>query len=225
MFTLEYCSQNGVIVETDEGIYIFDYTQGTLPSHYLLSKKRKLFLVSRNDAQHYTAALPNYKLPIVASYDFQSMGLHDAWILKAHDTLHFGSVKISALPTTRRGLCYVLEEREKTIFFGGDFNLWHWPNLFNEDQVHEEFLKYYAILKEIQALAPFDLALSCVNPMMPVDTDRGARELIQMIKPRVFMPIGFQEHQRIETFGMWGQSLSDTRVVIPKGENTVFNLE
>ena len=225
MLTLEYCDQNGVVIETGQGIYIFDYTRGALPSHYLLSNKPKLFIVSRNDTNHYTASLPNYKLPIVASYDFQSMGLNDAWIMKAHDTLHCGFAKIVALPTTRRGLCYVIKEKDRTFFFGGDFNLWHWPNLFNEDQVHEEFLKYYAILKQIQTHAPFDVMVSCINPIMPVDTDRGARELIQMIKPHFFMPIGFQSPHRIEPFALWAQSLRDVTVLIPKGENTVFKID
>lgn len=212
MINLEYCGINGIIMETDNCIYVFDYTVGELPSHYLISKKRKIFIVSRNALEHYSDSILSYKFPIIASYDFESLRLPNAQLVSPFDTVHLGFAKISVLPTTRRGVGYMIQERNQTIFFGGDFNLWHWPNMYSESQVHEEFVRFYGVIKQIKNYAPLTLAIMGVNPVMKVDMARGAREFIAMIKPENFVPIAYKDVKQIEAFELWSKTQNDSKV-------------
>lgn len=221
MLKLEYCGLNGVIVETKDCIYVMDYTVGELPSHYLISNKPKIFLVSRNSIEHFSSSILSYKFPIIASYDFESERFEGLQIVSPFDTLHLGFSKISVLPTTRRGVCYVVKERDQTFFFGGDFNLWHWPNMYSETQVHEEFLRFYSVIKEIKKFSPLHLAIMSVNPIMKVDMARGAREFIAMIKPKNFMPIAYKDVKSIEVFELWSKTQLDSNVLIIENNKSI----
>lgn len=224
MLNVEYCGLNGMIVETDVAIYIFDYTIGELPSHYLMSKKPLHFLVSRNDVEHFSKSIESYHFPIITSYDFQSMKLKDSTIMEPYDTLHLGYSIIHALPTTRRGLCFIIKETKNTLFFGGDFNLWHWPNMYSEAQVHEEFIKFYTILKEVQKHGSIDLAIMGVNPVMRVDMGRGAREFIQLIQPKNFIPIAFKNKDDLKNFELWALTQDGVKTWIPSNGNEMLKV-
>lgn len=225
MLTVEYCGKFGSIVETENAIYIFDYTVGRLPSRYLLSNKPKTFFLSRNDLDHYSESIVSFDLPVIAAYDFESNRLKNTMLVSPGDSVHLGYARIYALPCTRRGVSYIIKERNHQFFFGGDFNLWHWPNMFSDVQVHDEFVRYYSVLKEITNHGYFDLAMMTVDPIMHVDYDRGARELIHKIRPHFFMPLNFDSNRKIESFYLWSKALEDTTVITPVHQNEVVTLK
>ncbi len=222
MLNVEYCGLNGIIVETEVAIYILDYTIGELPSHYLMSKKPKQFIVSRNAIEHFSDSIESYHFPIITSYDFKSMKLKGSLIMDPYDTLHLGYAIIHALPTTRRGLCFIIKESNKTFFYGGDFNLWHWPNMYSEAQVHEEFIRYYALLKEVQKFGTINLAAMAINPVMRVDMARGAREFIQLIQPENFIPIAFKNTDDLKSFELWALTQDKVKTWIPSRNNEMM---
>lgn len=219
MLTYEYCGKFGCVIETNNAIYIFDYTEGTLPSRYLISNKPKWMIVSRNNHEHYSESIHSYKIPTIYSYDFQSEKINKEILMEPGDSVHLGYATIHAHPTTRRGLCFSVVERKNRFYYGGDFNLWHWPNMFSEQQVVEEFHRFHRCLKSIKLKGPYDLAAMVTSSIMTVDSYRGAREFIQMIEPNVFAPLDIDDDARLETFALWVKSQQNTRLIEDLGKN------
>lgn len=213
MIKVERCGKYGIVLETESAVYILDFSEGTLPSHYLMNSKPKLFLVSRRDTMHYSESITSYHFPILASYDFKGIEGEGVHIMNAGDFMHLGYAKVRAFTSTRRGLVYVIEEGTIRILLGGDLNLWHWPDRFSDDQIQEAILRYYGVLYQLRSLGPYDLALTAIDPVMQVDTDRASRELITALKPKVFIPTGYRKSLEIETFVLWSKSQNETRVI------------
>lgn len=211
---IERCGAYGVVIETDKAVYICDYSNGTLPSQYLINSKPKMFLISRRDVNHYSKSIESYYFPIVASYDFSGMVKNHYRIMNPGDSLHVGYSKIRALASTRRGLIYVIEEDGMRILFGGDLNLWHWPDMYSEIQTQEAILRFYGVLHSLSKIGTYDLSFIAIDPIMRVDTDRSAREIVNVLKPKVFIPIGYKVREDVEPFYMWSKSQEHTEIVI-----------
>lgn len=227
MINVEYLDVFGYVVETEQAIYVFDYTKGQLPSHYLLSKKPLYFFVSRDDIKHYSTSIFSYRKPVFMHHDIKGPSQDDIFRISNGDTLYLGRTKITVLQVSRQGLAFVIKEPGLAIFYAGDLNhkLWRPLGVEKEDLNTEILLSQF--LERIEQYKPFDIAFTAVNPNVSVNPDATARRIIQSLEPSCFFPMDFEDKpERISRLLEWGATVKNLTIYQPLYANHEFkNIE
>ena len=91
------------------------------------------------------------------------------------------------------GVSYLADLPGARIFHAGDYNLWHWEDESTEEEIREATEWFERILA---TLAPFagtiDLAFFPLDPRMGKNTARGAERFLEVMRPKVFIPMHCQ---------------------------------
>ncbi len=227
MINVEYLDVFGYVIETEQAIYVFDYTKGQLPSKYLLSKKPLYFFVSRDDVKHYSSSILSYRKPIFMHEEIKTSPQDDVFKIANGDTLFLGKTKVNVLQVSRQGLAFIIKEPNLSIFYAGDLNhkLWRPLGVEKEDLNTEILLSQF--LERIEPYKPIDVALASVNPNISMNYDATARRIIQTLEPRYFFPMDFEDKpSRISDFIKWGDSVRSVKIFQPLYANHAFeNIE
>lgn len=118
----------------------------------------------------------------------------DGHFLRVGDVFQDDILRVKAFGSTDVGVSFLLDLGGKKIFHAGDLNNWHWLDESTPGEVKDAESRY---LKEISRLEEetdhLDLAMFPVDPRLGTDFDRGARQLVDRIRIRIFVPMHFWE--------------------------------
>ena len=203
---LIYVYHSGFVLQGKDFALLFDYYQDT-PDRWVhrefLSRPGRLYVLSSHShPDHFNPEILTWKkdrpdIQYILSEDIrdnQQACFHEAIFLKKGEEWNDDLVKIKAFGSTDIGISFLVDIADKRIFHAGDLNNWHWQEESTPEEIAQAEKEY---LNELETLAQatdyLDLALFPVDPRLGNDYTRGARQFIDRIPTRQFVPIHFWE--------------------------------
>ena len=83
-----------------------------------------------------------------------------------------------------------------SIFHAGDLNLWHWRQESTLREIEAAENAYYEAIEPLKG-EHIDVAMFPVDPRQGLMYDAGANHFILTMKPRVFIPMHFQDRPEV----------------------------
>ncbi len=204
----------GFMVSVEDTLMIFDYWRGEngeLNQENQLTEKdlegysRILVFVSNDDLDHFdpvVCRLDDQKYPItfIFAADMKDSPLvkKESVFLAEGDTETIDGVKVEAFASTHSGVSYYVTAGDVRIFHAGTLNLWHWreeSTLREIIQAEEDFYDAVAPLTRL----PMDIAMFPVDPRMGGMYEAGANHFVMAVKPRLFIPMHWQNRPEVAT--------------------------
>ena len=145
MIVVNYIGHSGFTVESESHMLIFDYSEGTLPR--LAMKKKLCVFISHAHEDHFNPEIfalcrEHPDVRFIVSSDIPESAVRSAGVtdfLSAEpgtDVKLESRVRLKALPSTDRGVAYLVCLPGRNLFHAGDLNLWLWDTM-NEEQVYK----------------------------------------------------------------------------------------
>ncbi len=116
--------------------------------------------------------------------------------MKPGDEMTVGDAKIHAYDSTDKGVSFYVTVGGLHIFHAGDLNLWHWRDESTLREIARAERDYYAAVAPIEGL-PMDICMFPVDPRMGGMYDAGANHFIMAVKPRLFIPMHWQNRPEV----------------------------
>jgi len=194
-----YLENSGFAVETQRHFLVFDYIRdgGGIVLGERVGHKNTLVFVSHGHADHFSPTIFRWReahqnIHYVLSSDVGATG-QDISALAPLQGLELGEVKVSAYDSTDLGVSFVISVDGLTIFHAGDLNWWHWKEESSADEVRQSEALF------MQAIAPLvgqdiDIAFFPVDPRLGRDHALGAERCLELLKPRMLVPMHFGEN-------------------------------
>ncbi len=205
MMQLTYLYNSGFLLETEHANILFDYyrkghdiirrlLESPLPLYVLVSHSHPdhfnpdcLGWLSRHRDTHYIFS--DELRPITTQH-----ASHITY-LSVGEQYRDENITVEAFGSTDIGCSFYLTIGTFTLFHAGDLNNWHWQEESTPKEVVAAELIYLAELQSIATAHPqVDLALFPVDGRMGRDYDRGARQFLQAITTRIFVPMHYWSH-------------------------------
>ncbi len=206
---LIYVYHSGFILENDNIVVVIDYykdsgwkgKEGTVHEYLRNTEKRMYILASHAHPDHFNPEIFGWSekknLRYILSSDIRKGNKEwedDVVWLDKGETWQDDFLRIKAYGSTDVGISFLLHTEGKRIFHAGDLNNWHWREESTEQEVEEAekvFLREVAVLaKDADFL---DLAMFPVDPRLGADYMSGAKQFIDRIPVRKFVPMHFWE--------------------------------
>jgi L-ascorbate metabolism protein UlaG (beta-lactamase superfamily) len=174
MMVINCIGHSGFSVETETHMLIFDYWKGTLPR---LPMKKKLYVfVSHSHEDHFNPDVfslcrdhPNVRCVLsndTPLADVRARGIRECIVAEPGMDMHTESrFRIKALPSTDRGVAYLVCMNGRNIFHAGDLHLWLWRDM-TEAQIYDMTLSFREYTRGLRGFA-IDTAF------LPLDTRLG----------------------------------------------------
>ena len=206
--TVTFFHHSGLTVAVGETLLVFDYWRGennALPKGAWLTDKdfegfkQVLVFVSHDHEDHFDETIYSWnfsKLPItyIVSDDLP-IGKRGKRIAPG-ESLTLGNTTIQAFSSTDKGVSFYVTVDDLHVFHAGDLNLWHWREESSLREIAQAERDYYRAVAPLEQL-PMDIAMFPVDPRMGGMFDAGANHFIMSVKPRLFIPIHWQNRPEV----------------------------
>ncbi|MGE5606995.1 MAG: MBL fold metallo-hydrolase [Bacteroidota bacterium] len=200
--TVTYIYHNCFILKESSRTFLFDYPD----DRFLTAKMRevvtnelrgsKVFIFASHSHQDHF----NPKLMELAKVASQSTFILSEDIIKKHprfgksencvivrpsEAYELEKIRIKSFPSNDLGVAYLIQNEGLTVYFGGDLAKWSWDDFTPEERrwMEERFQNTIEALAQHQ----IDLAFENTDPRLP--NWAGAAEFIQIVKPKLFVPM------------------------------------
>jgi L-ascorbate metabolism protein UlaG (beta-lactamase superfamily) len=201
---------------------------GVITSEDLKPFERVLVFVSHSHEDHFDPSI----------YEWQDEGrvtyllgddIPQRWPgerLSPGDERRFGQVLVRACDSTDLGVSFLVKLPEYTLFHAGDLNLWHWRDASSVREIAQAEDAFYAAMKPIEQ-EKIDVAFFPVDPRQGSLYDAGALYFLMSVKPRLMIPIHFQDRGDVAMdFARKNRSRkSDIVALTRRGESIFFGQE
>jgi L-ascorbate metabolism protein UlaG (beta-lactamase superfamily) len=204
-----YHHNSGFSVQVGSTLLVFDYWEGERrrlsPVGQLNTKILSVFeevyvFVSHVHADHldpviyeWREELPGINYIVSSDLPIGKRGRRIAPL----ETLEISrDLSVTAFDSTDLGVSFLVTVYGMKIFHAGDLNLWHWrqESTLREIEAAEE--AFYRACEPIPAEG-IDLAMFPVDPRQGMMYDAGANHFILSKKPRLFIPMHWQERPEV----------------------------
>ena len=192
--TVTFLQHSGFSVELNDVLLVFDYTQGAIDGDKLAGYRQVLFFVSHRHADHFNPAIFDWADPgrvhYILGYDIPAKwpGIR----LKPGESAVYGEVETEAFESTDMGVSFLVKTGGFTVFHAGDLNLWHWREVSTLREIEQAEREFHAAVKPLEGME-IDLAFFPVDPRQGSMYDAGANYFVMAVKPRVLIPMHWQE--------------------------------
>ena len=204
-----YHHNSGFSVQVGSTLLVFDYWEGERrrlsPVGQLNTKILSVFenvyvFISHVHADHldpvvyeWREELPNIHYVVSSDLPIGKRGRRIAPL----ETLELSKdINVAAFDSTDLGVSFLVTAFGMNIFHAGDLNLWHWRQ---ESTLHEIEAAEEAFYKACDPIpkGSIDLAMFPVDPRQGLMYDAGANHFILSQKPRLFIPMHWQERPEV----------------------------
>ena len=213
--TVTFFHHAGLMAAVEDTLLIFDYWQGengeVSEENRITEKdfegyKQIIVFVSNDDDDHFDPAVCGwdaYQSPItyVFAADMRKNPaveeMRDSIFMEEGDNVWVGDdTKIDAFASTHKGVSFYVTVHGLHIFHAGTLNLWHWRDESTLREIVQAEEDFYAAVAPITRL-PMDIAMFPVDPRMGGMYDAGANHFVMAVKPRLFIPMHWQNRTEV----------------------------
>lgn len=203
-----YFHHSGFTVAVEKTLLVFDYWRGEngeldekarLTDRDFEGYDQILVFVSHDHEDHFDEVIYSWDhehLPMtyIVSDDLP-IGKRGKR-MKPGDEMTVGDAQIHAYDSTDKGVSFYVTVGGLHIFHAGDLNLWHWRDESTLREIARAEKDYYAAVAPIEGL-PMDICMFPVDPRMGGMYDAGANHFIMAVKPRLFIPMHWQNRPEV----------------------------
>lgn len=233
---LTYYYNSGFSVQVGGTLLIFDYWEGENRSLPPASRITETFLqafeqiyvfVSHAHPDHFDPVIYSwYKhgLPVsyIVSHDMP-VGTRGSRLQPLQEKQLSQDIKVKAFASTDLGVSWLVTVYGMTIFHAGDLNLWHWRSESTLKEIEEAEQAFYAAMAPLKN-ERIDVAMFPVDPRQGSMYDAGANHFIMTEKPRVFIPMHWQDRPEVAIEYARRTRNPQTEVVALTKAGTIANL-
>ena len=207
--TVTYYYHSGFSLQVENNLLVFDYWEGTdgdaipqrlkLTSQTLALYENVYVFISHAHPDHLDEVVFQWKdhpsITYIVSNDMP-IGIRGKRLASGDQLRLSEKVRVSAYDSTDLGVSFMVDVAGLRVFHAGDLNLWHWreESTLREIEAAEQAYE--------EAVAPLngqhiDICMFPVDPRMGYLFDAGAQHFILATKPRVFIPMHWQNRPEI----------------------------
>ena len=185
-----YLQHSGILVENETHQLFFDVISDI--TSLINFDKKIFFCVSHSHSDHFVKSkimIDHPKVTYVFSEDVPREGFENVFVLAPLEKVTLDGIVFKAYASSDLGNAYTIYFDEKTLFFAGDLNWWHWEN--NSEQANRAEEKLF---KEIVATIDdrvFDLAFIPVDPRQGKAYHITGDYFLEQFEIAHFIPIHF----------------------------------
>lgn len=204
-----YHYHSGFSVQVGGTLLVFDYWEGegrTLPQvgrideAFLSAFENVYVFISHAHPDHLDPIVymwENGRTPItyIVSSDMP-VGTRGKRIAPGQKKVLDEHVSVKAFQSTDLGVAFLVTAYGLNIFHAGDLNLWHWRQESSLREIEAAERAFYEATEPIQQ-EKIDVAMFPVDPRQGMMYDAGANHFILTMKPRVFIPMHWQERTEV----------------------------
>lgn len=204
-----YYYNSGFSVQVGGTLLIFDYWEGEdrslakwarITPTFLKAFEQIYVFISHAHPDHmdpivYTWAQEDLPITYIVSSDMP-IGTIGKRLAPLQEKQLSQDVSVKAFQSTDLGVAFLVRIYGLNIFHAGDLNLWHWRQESTLREIEAAETAFY------EAMAPMkdekiDLAMFPTDPRQGMMYDAGANYFILTQKPRVFVPMHWQERPEV----------------------------
>lgn len=178
-----------------------DALHGIIHNELLNQKEKKIYVLSTHfHPDHFNPEILAWKqihpdIVYILSKDIlrhKKATAKDGLFLKKGDTFDDGVLNVKAYGSTDSGDSFHIQLEGMSFFHAGDLNNWHWIDESTPQEAKKAEGDYLAELGYIKNdIANVDVTMFPVDRRMGTDYSKGARQFLEMIKSRIFVPMHF----------------------------------
>lgn len=204
----------GFMAAVENTLMIFDYWRGEngevngenqLTEKDLEGYSQIIVFVSNDDPDHFDPAvmeLDDEKFPITYVFAADMKG-HPAitkqgLYMAEGDKQEIGDAVVEAYASTHVGVSFYVTVGGVRLFHAGSLNLWHWREENTLREIIQAEEDFYAAVAPLTRL-PMDVAMFPVDPRMGGMYEAGANHFVMAVKPRLFIPMHWQNRPEVAT--------------------------
>jgi hypothetical protein len=202
-----YYHHSGFTAATDDTLLVFDYWEGNgaLPidkrlTPLRLNRYKQVFVfTSHAHPDHMDPVVYTWQCDVpvtyITSFD-TAVGVRGRRMWPGDEMPLADGVRVKAFGSTDTGVSYLVNLNGIRIFHAGDLNLWHWRE---ESSLREIEAAEKAFDEAVAPIAKekVDIAMFPVDPRQGQMFDAGANLFILRVKPKVFIPMHWQNRPEV----------------------------
>lgn len=183
---------SGILIETDQHQLFIDVIESV--EQFIDYNKQIFFLVTHGHADHFDKAIYNHieraNVHYILSDDIELLPLDHYTRVAPNQVKQFSDFRLKTYGSTDKGVSFVIEIANQTIFHAGDLNWWHWQNDSLQAQQAEE-----TQFKAIAAQLPQDINLAFVpcDPRLVAASAWAMVHIAQTKNVDYMIPIHFSD--------------------------------
>ncbi|MDD7267844.1 MAG: MBL fold metallo-hydrolase [Lachnospiraceae bacterium] len=193
---LTFIHHSSFLLETDNCFLLFDYAEGELPE--LQAAKPLYILASHGHHDHFTEAAlhvyPQADRTWILSDDIRLSAADRAdrriFMVSERKSYQIDRLMLATFHSTDQGVAFLVQADEKSIFFAGDLNWWHWegePDDWNE-KMKRDYLTELELIRE-KTKGYCDLAFLPLDPRQEAACGIGLTAFAERIDCKQIVPM------------------------------------
>lgn len=203
-----YHHNSGFSIHIGDTLLIFDYWEGKdreIPQEAKITVERlKLYknvyvFVSSSHIDHLDSIIYTWQnIGNVKYFTSDDVPLQpNSNILQVGDCIKINDyIDVTAYGSTDWGVSFLVRVDKFNVFHAGNLNLWHWRDESTPAQIEESQEAYENVLATLRGLN-ITVAFFPVDPRQGLYFDAGAIQFVLDIKPKLIIPMHFQNRGEI----------------------------
>jgi len=187
---ITFLKHSGILVENDTHQIFFDVISDI--AALIDEHKKIIFCISHSHADHFVKSkitFDHLDVAYVFSEDVPADDTQNVYVLAPLKKVTVDGIVFKAYASSDLGNAYTIFFDNKTLFFAGDLNWWHWENNDFETNKKEEIL-FKSIVETIEEKR-FDVAFIPVDPRQGEAYHITGDYFLEMFEITHFVPIHF----------------------------------
>ena len=205
---ITYHYNSGFSVQVGATLLIFDYWEGENRSlteigritRQSLAPFEKIYVfVSHAHPDHFDEVIYDWRIDLPMTYIVSNdlpIGKRGRRIAPGDCMELERDISVRAFESTDLGVAFLVNAYGCAIFHAGDLNLWHWRQESTLREIETAEQAFYEACEPIGAY-PIDVCMFPVDPRQGYMYDAGANHFILTRKPRVFIPMHWQDRPEV----------------------------
>ncbi len=203
-----YHYNSGFSIRVGGKLLVFDYWEGEnkrLPevgrlTRQILSAHEQIYVfVSHAHPDHFSPMIYEWREGLPVTYIVSSdmpVGTRGKRIAPLESLELDRDVSVKAFDSTDLGVSFLVKAYGMNLFHAGDLNLWHWRQESSLREIEAAENAFYEACAPLRG-EKIDLAMFPVDPRQGMMYDAGANHFILSQKPRVFLPMHWQDRVEV----------------------------
>ncbi|MBE5778843.1 MAG: MBL fold metallo-hydrolase [Clostridiales bacterium] len=206
---ITYYHNSGFSVQIGSSLLLFDYWEGVdrclapwlrVTPENLVGYENIFIFVSHPHPDHldpiiYTWDKKGLPITYIVSMD-TPIGTPGKRIAPLQEKELTPDITVKAYKSTDLGVAFLVKAYGLNIFHAGDLNLWHWKEESTLREIEAAEKDFYDAIEPLKGES-IDVAMFPVDPRQGNLYDAGANHFIMTMKPRVFIPMHWQERPEV----------------------------
>lgn len=206
---ITYHYHSGFSIQVGSTLLVFDYWEGENRELAQMGRITPQMLKSYEQIYVFIShAHPDHLDPVVYTWEGEGLpityivsgdmpvGTRGKRIAPLQEKELSRDIRVKAFQSTDLGVSFLVTAYGMNIFHAGDLNLWHWRQESSLREIEAAENAFYQAMEPMKGL-PIDVAMFPVDPRQGMLYDAGANHFILSMKPRIFIPMHFQNRPEV----------------------------